>query len=94
MLTAQDGEKAISLFLSHDNIDLVLSDIGLPKIGGIDLMESVRTMKPNTSVILASGYLDESERRKMAQKGVDSFIQKPYKRGELLKRIRSALDQD
>ncbi len=94
VLTAQDGEKAISLFLSHDNIDLVLSDIGLPKIGGIDLMESVRTMKPNTSVILASGYLDESERRKMAQKGVDSFIQKPYKRGELLKRIRSALDQD
>ena len=94
VLTAQDGEKAISVFMGHDDIDLVLSDIGLPKIGGIDLMEAVRTMKPGTGVILASGYLDESERRRMAQKGVASFIQKPYQREELLKRIRSALDRD
>ena len=92
VLTAEDGEKAISVFLNHDKIDLVLSDIGLPKIGGIDLMETVRTFKPETGVILASGYLDESERRRMAQKGVDSFIQKPYRRHELLRRIRSALE--
>ncbi len=94
VLTAQDGEKAISVFMGHDDIDLVLSDIGLPKIGGIDLMETVRSMKPGTGVILASGYLDESERRRMAEKGVASFIQKPYQGEELLKRIRSQLDQD
>ncbi len=93
VLTAQDGERAISIFIDSSDINLVLSDIGLPKIGGIDLLGTVKMINPKTRVILASGFLEEDERRKMEEKGVKAFIQKPYQRDELLKKIRSALDE-
>lgn len=93
IVAAQDGEVAVSSILSQKDIKLVLSDIGLPKIGGIDLLETIRLMRPNVPVILASGFLEESERKRMEQKGVKSFIQKPYDRNDLLRKIRSALDE-
>ena len=93
VLTAQDGERAISIFINQSNINLILSDIGLPKIGGIDLLETVKVINPDTRVILASGFVEENERRRMEEKGVKAFIQKPYQREELLKKIRSALDE-
>ena len=92
-MTALDGERAISLFLNHNDISLVLSDIGLPKIGGIDLMETLKMINPQTKVILASGFLQEEERRRMEEKGVRAFIQKPYIREDLLKKIRTSLDE-
>lgn len=92
VVTAHDGEMAVSLFVSHKDVRLVLSDIGLPKIGGIDLMEAVKMIRPETPVILASGFLEESERRVMEEKGVKAFIQKPYDRNDLLRKIREALN--
>ena len=93
VLTAQDGERAISIFINQSNINLILSDIGLPKIGGIDLLETVKVINPDTRIILASGFVEENERRRMEEKGVKAFIQKPYQREELLKKIRSVLDE-
>ncbi len=92
VLSASDGERAISLFFSNSKIRLVLSDVGLPKIGGIDLMEAILATNPETSIILASGFISEQEKKKLSGKGVSSFIQKPYARDDLLRKIRSALE--
>ncbi|HQT91436.1 MAG TPA: PAS domain S-box protein, partial [Candidatus Kryptobacter bacterium] len=50
VLTAQDGERAISLFFNHPEVKLVLTDVGLPKIGGIELMETFRMINPDARV--------------------------------------------
>ncbi len=93
VLAAKDGESAISLFLNQSDIKLVISDIGLPKIGGLDLMATIKMINPGTRVILASGFLEESERLRMEKEGVKMFIQKPYERDDLLNKVRSALDE-
>jgi PAS domain S-box-containing protein len=93
VLTAADGQRAIAIFLDYRNIKLVLSDIGLPSIGGIDLSETLKRLNPEVKIILASGFVEEVERKKMLEQGVDRFIQKPYRIDEILVGIREVLDK-
>lgn len=92
VLSAEDGQRALALFLDHGDIDLVLSDIGLPKVGGLDLFQAIRKLKPEVKVILVSGYVNEADRERIMKVGVSSFVQKPYRPLDVLKKIREALD--
>lgn len=93
VISADDGEKAVSTFVDNRDTKLVLSDVGLPKMGGIDVLETIKIISPKTHVILASGYLDQEERKRMEGKDVEAFIQKPYARKDLLLKIRTALNR-
>ncbi len=93
VLTAQDGQRALALFLDHRNIELVISDIGLPKVGGLDLYQAIRKMKPDIKVILVSGFVDDADMQKMQKGGVNRFIQKPYQPLDVLRKVREVLDE-
>ncbi|GEM_PF-2547358 len=93
IVTASDGEKAIEVFRSMKNeISLVLTDMGLPIIGGWELFEKLRVIDPSIKVILASGYVDVEMRDEALRKGAKDFVQKPYVPAIILQRIRSILD--
>ncbi len=92
VLTAEDGQRALATFLDNKGIDLVVSDIGLPKVGGLDLFQAVKKINPDVKVILVSGFVDEAEKQNMIRKGVNKFIQKPYHPVEVLSRIREVLN--
>lgn len=92
VLSAEDGHRALALFLDHKDIDLVISDIGLPKVGGLDLFQAIKKMKPDVKVIMVSGFVDESDRERMIKSGVNSFVQKPYQPLDVLRKIREVLD--
>jgi signal transduction histidine kinase/ActR/RegA family two-component response regulator len=93
-LTAQDGEDAVSVFANHkEEIALVLSDMGLPRLGGFEAFMRMREIKPNLKVVFASGYLDPRLRSDMQKAGATDFIQKPYAPGEILKKMREVLDR-
>ncbi|MBI3195735.1 MAG: PAS domain S-box protein [Ignavibacteriae bacterium] len=90
---AYDGEEAVKIFSDHKHeIDLVLTDMGLPKLGGYEAFRMMKSIKPNVKVILASGYLDSKVRSQMISAGADDFVQKPYDLIEILTRIRDILD--
>jgi two-component system cell cycle sensor histidine kinase/response regulator CckA len=93
VLTAADGQRAVALFLDYQNIKLVISDIGLPGIGGIDLLETFKRLNADVKIILASGFVEEEDRKEMVEHGVDRFIQKPYRIAEVLASIREVLDK-
>ncbi|MCL4539658.1 MAG: PAS domain S-box protein [Bacteroidetes bacterium] len=92
VLAAGDGQKAVSLFLENHDIKLVLSDIGLPNVSGVDLLAAVRKSNPDVKVILASGFVEDEERERAAHHGVNAFLQKPYKLDEVLRLVRNVLD--
>ena len=92
VLTAEDGQRALALFLDHKDIELVVSDIGLPKVGGLDLYEAMKKLKPDIKVIMVSGFADEADRQNMLERGVDAFIQKPYDAVDLLRKAREVLE--
>jgi len=94
VLSAKNAEEAIEVFQVHqDEIELLFSDLGLPKLDGFGLSDYVRKLKPGLKTILASGYIDAAVKTRMTEEHVDGFITKPYNTQSLLQTIRTILDK-
>ncbi len=92
VLTAKDGMQAVDVYRSHaEEISVVLSDMGLPKLGGWEAFRRMREMNPNIRCILASGYFDPDLRLDMIKEGALDFVQKPYVPNVILARISEAI---
>ena len=92
VLTAKDGMEAVEVYKSHvDEISIVLSDMGLPKLGGWEAFRRMREMNPAIRCILASGYFDPDLRMDMIKEGAIDFVQKPYIPNVILARISDAI---
>ncbi len=90
---ARDGEEAVRIYERNRNeIDVVLSDMGLPKLGGWEAFQKMKEINPDVKSILASGYLDPVLRTEMIKAGAVDFIQKPYVPEIILERIRGIID--
>jgi PAS domain S-box-containing protein len=90
---AADGEEALDVFTRHrDEIAVVLSDVGLPKISGTDVFKKLKDIDPNVKVILASGFFEPDLKFSLQQMGAQGFIQKPYSNDDVLRKIREVLD--
>ncbi|OYV87710.1 MAG: hypothetical protein B7Z63_01940 [Ignavibacteriae bacterium 37-53-5] len=92
VLTAENGTTALSILSENTDVALVLSDIGLPELDGIEVLARVKKERPGVFVILASGFMDPDETLTVEKSRADGFIQKPYKVNEVLKKIRETLD--
>lgn len=75
--SAADGRTALDLFL-NDHFDLVLLDINLPDINGLDLLRRFRQADANVSIIMASAISDISTVVKAMRAGADNYITKPF----------------
>jgi PAS domain S-box-containing protein len=95
VLQAADGEEGLRLFADHqEKIALVLSDLGLPKMSGEDLLHRMLELKPQVRVLVASGYVEPNQKSEMLKCGIKEFVQKPYDPIEVVKKIREVLDTD
>jgi two-component system cell cycle sensor histidine kinase/response regulator CckA len=93
VLTASDGAEAVEVFTANkDRIALVLSDMGLPKLGGWEAFEQMRAVKPDLKAILASGYFDIELKAEILRAGARDFIQKPYVPDRILAQVRKTID--
>ncbi len=92
VLVAVDGEEGIDLFKKRrDNIDLVISDLGIPKIPGHEVIKSIHALAPKTRLVVASGFIEDEIKSNLVELGVTHFIQKPYRPAEVLRTIREAI---
>jgi CheY-like chemotaxis protein len=90
VLTAKDGEEAQAI-LAQSPVDLLISDVRMPRVDGLQLVRSLHTLPhPLPSIIFVSGF-GELDRREMHGLGVEAFLAKPFQRGELLGTMRRAL---
>jgi len=93
VLAARDGREAVEIFRNHgEEIALVLSDLGLPELGGWEAFLRVREMNPRVKGVFATGYLDDRANKDMCEMGIPAVIRKPYVLEEILKAVRSAID--
>ncbi|HCV44394.1 MAG TPA: hybrid sensor histidine kinase/response regulator, partial [Bacteroidetes bacterium] len=94
VIDAGDGEEGIAMFKAHANsIDLVLSDIGLPKLGGEQVFAAIRKIDPKAKVVFCTGFIEEAKRELLLEAGAMNIVQKPYKVPEVLSAVREALDR-
>lgn len=90
-LETHTGNSAISMIASH-NPDVVILDLGLPDIDGLDVIEKVREWS-KVKIIVVSARGQEKEKVAALDAGADDFLTKPFSIGELMARIRVALRQ-
>lgn len=86
---ARTGMEALTAFQTT-SIDLVLLDLGLPDIDGIDLLKILRK-RLHLPIIIISARSNEEEKVKALDLGADDYVMKPFGTNELLARIRTAL---
>ena len=90
--TADDGKQALELFLTW-HPDLVLMDLRLPGIGGLETIRSIRTMESGgrVPIIAVTASAFEEDRRLVKEAGGDDFIGKPFREAELFRKIARRL---
>jgi two-component system, cell cycle sensor histidine kinase and response regulator CckA len=94
VLAAIDGEEALKIFSAHkDEIALVLSDLGLPRLGGWEAFLKMKEINPELKGILASGFSSADVRTEIINSGVMEFIAKPYDADKIVATIRKVLDE-
>jgi CheY-like chemotaxis protein len=93
VLSAADGEAGLRLFSEHRaEIALVLTDLGLPKLGGEEVVARIKAMDPEARIVVASGFVDPDTRASLAKAGVMQIVQKPYAYNEVLHAVRRGID--
>ena len=85
-LTAQNGENAIMQASSH-NPDIVLLDLGLPDIDGVEVIKKIRTWS-EMPIIVISARSEDNDKIEALDAGADDYLTKPFSVEELLARIR------
>lgn len=88
---AKDGEQAIDCFTVKKH-DIVITDNVMPKKTGIDVLNYIRILSPNSQIIIITGYPDKSSMDAAFKLGVYDYIEKPIKFQALLKTIRKAVE--
>ncbi len=90
---ASDGEKCLELNFEK-NYDLYIFDINVPKINGLDLLESLRQSQDNTPTIFLTSYKDKDTLQAAFLNGCDDYLKKPADLDELLLRIKALLKRN
>jgi PAS domain S-box-containing protein len=89
---APDGERAIELLEEGLEVDLLLTDLIMPRMGGRDLAHRAETLRPRAKVLFMSGYTDDVVlRQDLAKRGIP-FLQKPFSMSTLTHKVRDTLD--
>ena len=94
-LVTQSGEEGIDMLRLHGSrLDMVLLDLSMPGLGGVETFRRLRQIDPGIPVVLSSGFAEEEEA--MAQiKGMEltAFLQKPYRIRDLIRTVESSTAQ-
>jgi two-component system, OmpR family, response regulator RegX3 len=86
---ARDGQQGLTLF-QNGQFDIVLLDLMLPKLSGLDVCRSIRATS-NVPIIIVSAKGEEVDMVLMLEIGADDYVTKPYRLRELVARIRAVL---
>ena len=89
---AEDGLSAINK-IKKENFDLVLCDIKMPKMDGIEVLEFTKKIKPEIPIIMISGHGDLDTAVESMKKGAYDYISKPPDLNRLLNTVRNAIDK-
>jgi two-component system response regulator PilR (NtrC family) len=90
--TASNGREALSL-LQDEPADVVISDVRMPDMDGIEMLSSVRETQPDLGVVLMTAFASVETAREAFKLGADDFIQKPFDVEELKLIVRKTLEK-
>jgi CheY-like chemotaxis protein len=92
VLAASDGREAVEIFqLEASRITLVLLDITMPQLNGLEVCRIIRSIRPNIKIILTSGYNEHDATAPFAGEKISGFLHKPYHADTFVEAVYRAL---
>ena len=92
-MAAMDGEEALEVYNLHKaEIDIVLLDLGLPKVTGMDVIPKLKEQNPAVNIVIATGYLEPELKAELFRAGVKDCIYKPYYVNEVLEKFVTVIE--
>jgi CheY-like chemotaxis protein len=92
VLEARDGREAIRVAAGYPSrIDLLVTDMVMPNVGGTELFAHLRILRPDLRVLFVSGYTDDDIIRRGLKDAASAFLQKPFTARALATAARTAL---
>ncbi|HEX9919698.1 MAG TPA: sigma-54 dependent transcriptional regulator [Pyrinomonadaceae bacterium] len=88
---AENGRRAVEM-LREASADLIISDVRMPDMGGIELLSAARELSPDTAVVMMTAFATVETAREAFKLGADDFIQKPFDVDELKLIVEKALE--
>jgi len=85
-----NGSEAFRI-LVREIFDVVITDIRMPGLTGLDIIPGVRKLQPDTSIIVITAFGSEEVHQKAIQRGADSYLEKPLRFQELRRMIHELL---
>ena len=92
VVTASSGEEALEK-IKEKPFDLVISDISMPGMSGLDLLSLIKQINPQTKVIIMTAYGSDEKREEAIDKGAVGYIEKPFEIREVKQMVLNALTQ-
>lgn len=89
-LGAKNGAEALPL-LTTEKLDLVITDVRMPKVDGFSLLKNIKNQNPLIPVLIITGYNFAYAKDKALESGADSFLAKPFRIGKIEELIQKAL---
>jgi DNA-binding response OmpR family regulator len=90
LVAAHDGDEGLRFARSHKP-DLIVLDLMLPKLSGLDVIRALRADDPDTPILVLSAKDQEGDKVLALSLGADDYVTKPFGLAELIARIRAAL---
>lgn len=92
---ARDGEEGLSIYKNYlesnnKNYDIVITDIQMPKMDGIDLSKALLQINKNQKIIIISAYDEKEYIEEVVKLGIDGFMQKPLSTDQILEILQEA----
>jgi two-component system cell cycle sensor histidine kinase/response regulator CckA len=92
---ANSGESALEVLKDHlDSVDLLVTDVVMPRLDGPSLVRQVREDRPDLKVIFISGYTEDAFRKRLGEDGGIHFLPKPFSLKQLAAKVKEVLGED
>ncbi|MEW5844663.1 MAG: response regulator [Bacteroidota bacterium] len=90
-IVARNGEEALNLFEQNTDIDLILMDIKMPKLNGLEATKQIKAKNPDVKIIVETAFAMVDDERKALEAGCDAYITKPINGEKLSGMVKSML---
>jgi CheY-like chemotaxis protein len=93
VLPAENGRQALDVLGRYPNrVDMLVTDVVMPEMGGRDLADRVGMMRPGVKVLFISGYSTDAVEQQGVLAHGSAFLEKPFSPDSLLRKVRDMLD--
>jgi CheY-like chemotaxis protein len=92
VIRALNGKEAVDIFSSNPEVDLILTDLSMPLMDGIEATRKIRELDKHVPIIVQTGFTEQSKNEKAIEAGCNSFLTKPVSKDVLLSKIKECLN--